>query len=133
MRLRKLSPTGDFTFGSSAQNFYVDSPIGVAQAVKTALLLWSGEWFLDTSVGVPYPEGVLGKHSQAQADSVIQQQILSVTGIDSSTLNPTQLVTSIENFSSEIDPQTRKYSSLTATLNTIYGPTELQMENYANF
>lgn len=121
MRYRKLSPTGDYTFGSSQLNFLRDTPETVAQLVQTTLKLFNGEWFLNIDSGVPYFEGVLGKHTKQEADLTIQDAILNVQG-----------VTSLDNYSSSIDPVTRKYSA-TGTLNTIYGPTPLQVSNYGNF
>lgn len=35
---------------------------GVAQEIKMALLLWAAEWFLDTSVGVPYQTDIFIKN-----------------------------------------------------------------------
>lgn len=35
---------------------------GVAQQIKMALLLWAGEWFLDTSAGLPYQTTILVKN-----------------------------------------------------------------------
>ena len=78
MKIRQQSATGDYTFGQSLQNFYIDQPQGVGLAVKCALLLWLGEWYLDNTIGVPYLQGILGKHSQALADSTIQNQVLLV-------------------------------------------------------
>lgn len=132
MRYRKLSPTGDYVFGQGSLNFFINTPAGVAQAVKTSLLLWLGEWYLNIEDGVPYLVGIIGKHSQTSADAIIQQTILGVTVLDSLTLSPTQAVVSIDNYSSSINPLTRAYN-VTATLNTIYGPTELQVQNYVNF
>lgn len=132
MRVRKLSSTGDYTFGANQLNFFIDDAEGVGQLVKTSLLLWLGEWYLNMDIGVPYLQGIIGKHSQAQADATLRLQILDVTVINDQG-DTVQAVISIDNFSSEIDPMTRKYSSLTATLNTIYGPTELQVSNYVNF
>lgn len=121
MRYRKLSPTGDYTWGSNQNNFFVNEPAGVGQLVKTRLLLFSGEWYLDTDEGTPYFEGILGKHSQQMADTTIQDRILSTEG-----------VSDISDFQSSLDPQTRAYS-VTATIDTIYGPSQVEIQNYRNF
>lgn len=122
MRYRKLSPTGDYTFGHGLLDFYINTPEAVAQAVKTALGLWLGEWFLDTSLGVPYIQGVIGKHSQDTADQTIQQNILLVEG-----------VTNIASFESTLDPVTRKYVVTKCLINTIYGPTTVDLANQTLF
>jgi len=121
MRVRKLTATGDYSFGNGQLDYYQDVPQGVGQLVQTSLLLFLGEWYLDTTVGTPWIEGVLGKHTQALADSTIQAQILLVQG-----------VVSIASYQSTIDPNTRQYSA-TTTINTLYGTTEVQVSNYANF
>lgn len=121
MRYRKLSPTGDYVFGNSLNDFYINVPQAPAQAVKTRLLLWQGEWFLDSSVGTPYPSGVLGKHTQAQADTVIQDVTVN-----------TQAVVDITTFNSQIDPDTRGYS-VVQKIDTLYGPTQVQLTNFINF
>lgn len=121
MRYRKLSPTGDYTWGNNALDFYIDVPEAVAQAVKTRLLLWFGEWFLDIEEGTPYMQGVIGKHSQATADSTIQSRIAG-----------TESLTGIPSFTSTIDSDTREYSA-SATIDTLYGPTQVTLENYINY
>ncbi len=140
MRYRKLSPTGDMTFGAGQLNFLIDSPAAVAQAVMTTLKLFYGEWYLNTAAGTPWFTGVLGYHSQADADATIQNQILSVSCTISSTNIPlgyqagqvVNAITNIQDYQSELDPETRAYSA-TCTLNTIYGPTPLVISNYPNF
>jgi hypothetical protein len=122
MRYRKLSPTGDYTFGGSQLNFWINVPEAVAQAVQTTLKLWLGEWYLNVNAGVPYPEGVIGEHSQAEADATIKGIIQNVQGVNTLT-----------NYTSEIDPVTRAYQTTGGTLNTIYGVTPLEITNYGNF
>lgn len=122
MRYRKLSNTGDYTFGAGQLNFYINSPAAVGQAVKTVLLLWLGEWYLDITTGVPYLEGVLGKHSQDEADMTMKSQINDVQG-----------VVNIASFQSIIDPVTRKYSIVDLVINTIYGQTQVELQNVGNF
>lgn len=122
MRVRKLSPSGDFTFGQSALNYWYNVPDAVGQVVQTTLELWLGEFFLNLNAGTPYPEGVLGFKSQAEADNTITSTITGVQG-----------VTGVQNFKSTFDPSTRKYQVTGGTINTIYGQTELQMQNVGNF
>lgn len=122
MRYRQLSSTGDMQFGSGQLNFLIDSPEAVAQAVTTTLKLWLGEWYLNLNEGTPYLEGILGEHSQATADLTIQSVVTGVQG-----------VLSLTNYSSVIDPDTRKYSSVSGILNTIYGETALQIEDMGDF
>lgn len=119
--MRKQDSSGDYTFGNGLQNFWINTPEAVAQAVQTSLLLWLGEWFLNIDEGTPYMESILGKHTQTQADLAFQDRILSVQG-----------VSNIASYQSIVDSRSRTFS-LTCTLNTIYGPTSLQISNYSLF
>ena len=121
MRYRKLSPLGDYTFGNGQLDFYRDEPAAVGQSVKTRLLLWLGEWFLNTDDGTPFMQGILGKHSKNTADVTIQDRVLNTTG-----------VTSIENYASTVDGNSRAMD-VQFDLNTIYGPTTVEVSNYANY
>lgn len=122
MRYRKLTPSGDYSFGNGQLDFWRDVPEAVGQVVLTGLRLWLGEWYLNILDGVPYIQGVLGKHSQTEADITIQDAILGFQG-----------VVDIQNFKSVVDPQTRKYSVVEVDVDTIFGPTSVQVANYANF
>lgn len=56
----------------------------IRQSVLIHLNTWLGEWFLDTSHGVPYLENVLGKNRRPEiVEAVIRAQILSVQGVKS--------------------------------------------------
>lgn len=121
MRYRKLDPLGDYSFGHSAQDFYRDEPAAVGQAALTRLLLWLGEWFLDTEAGTLYLQGILGKYSTDLADTTVQTRLTD-------TLN----LTGIAFFASQLDPVTRAYS-FQANLDTAFGPTEIQKANYATY
>lgn len=80
MRYRKLSPSGDYVFGQ-ANSFHINTSEGVAQAIRTRLLLWAGEWFLDSQEGTDYSNGVLGFGTQGSRDAVIKQRILETPGV----------------------------------------------------
>ncbi len=121
IRYRKLTADGDYSFGSGQLDFYRDVPEAVAQAAKTRLLLWVGEWFLDITEGTQYMLGILGKHSKTTADNTIQDRVQKTEG-----------VVNIESYTSEVNPETRKIAA-SMVLNTIYGPTKAEIENYSNY
>lgn len=109
MRYRKLSATGDMTFGHQQADFYIDSPEAVGQAVQTALQLWQGEWFLDQTLGVPYQSEILGTGTRKSLEPALRTAILTVSGVQA-----------IEAFALLIDPDTRGVS-WSATIDTIFG------------
>ncbi len=121
MRYRKLTSDNDYTFGNGQLDFYRDVPEAVAQSVMTRLLLWLGEWFLDINEGTPYMQGILGKYSKSTADVTIQDRVLT-----------TPKVVDIQNYESIKDPENRSLS-VQFDLDTIYGPSKVQVSNYANY
>lgn len=121
MRYRKLTEDGDYTFGNGQMDFWRDVPEAVGQAVKTRLLLWLGEWFLDIEEGTPFMQGILGKYSITEADVTIQDRALGTQGI-----------LDLSNYQSELEPTTRALSA-EFDIDTIYGPTAVQVANYANY
>ena len=108
MRYRKLTSTGDYSFGQGAANFWVNAPETVAQSVQTRLNLWQGEWFLDQTVGTPIAQNILGY--QSMYDMVIKQRVLETNG-----------VVNIESYESEVDPETRELT-VSMTILTQYSP-----------
>jgi hypothetical protein len=119
LRYRKLGPNNDYSFGNGQLDFYNNVPNAVGQAVETGLMLWLGEWYLDNTLGTPYIQGVFGKHSQSTADGTIQNQVINTQG-----------VIDISSYQSTLNDVTRAFS-VRMTIDTIYGPTEVQIENYA--
>lgn len=114
MRYRKLDANGDYVFGGGQSAFYANVPEAPAQAVKTRLGLFTGQWFLDITEGTPWPTGVLGKYTQNVRDVVIKERIIDTPG-----------VLSLDSFSSTIDSVTRRLS-VSATITTAYGTTQVQ-------
>lgn len=55
----------------------------VGQRLKIRLLTFMGEYFLDTTYGVPYWQRLLGikQTSKAAIDLILQQQILEESGV----------------------------------------------------
>ena len=121
MRVRKLSSTGDMTFGNGLLDFWIDQPEAVAQVVQTSYLLWLGEWYLDVTLGMPWIQGVLGKHNQQTADVTVEDYGLGIQG-----------VLDITNFSSSSDQDPRLYTA-SFLLDTIYGQTPVEIANQSLF
>lgn len=111
MRYRALSGTGDYTFGP-ASFFLVNSPATVAQAIKTRLALFAGEWFLDLREGLD-KSMILGNGTQATRDPEIQQRILGTPG-----------VTNIVSYSSRV--VANRAFIVSATVDTQYGQVSIQ-------
>jgi hypothetical protein len=114
MRYRKLDTNDDYVFGGGAVDFLANTPETVAQAVLTRLRLLRGEWFLDTTVGMPWLTDVLGKYTNGTYDAAIRQCMLGTRGVNE-----------IASYSSAVDPDTRTLT-VAATLSTLYGTTTLQ-------
>lgn len=121
MRVRQLTSDGDFSFGNGSKNYFIDVPEAVGLLVEFGLLLWVGEWFLDTSLGMPWITGVLGKTSQATEDATIQNQVANTQG-----------VTNIASYLSTRNNEVR-FLNVQLTVNTIFGPTPVQIANYRTF
>lgn len=120
MRYRKLDANRDMQFGHGSADFWHDEVDGVGQSVMTRLLLFSGEWFLDTVAGTPWggfplndlvvQQGrILGVHTMLSRDAAIRERILTTEG-----------VVNISNYGSSVDPDSRTLS-VNATIDTIYG------------
>ncbi len=91
----------------------VDGREQVAQRMKTRLKTFLGEWFLDTTVGVPYFEDILVKNPDTElVNAVLQEQIL----LDAE-------ITEILTFTADYNNATRKVSYRTS-VQTVYGTIE---------
>lgn len=114
MRYRALDANGDYVSGTGA-DFLVNSSAAVAQAVKTSLALFAGEWFLDITAGMPWTTEVLGKYTSNYFDPVIKAQILDVSG-----------VLAITSYASTWTAANRNLS-VSVSIVTIYGDTSLDV------
>jgi hypothetical protein len=112
MRYRKLDSNNDMVFGHGGADYLVNSPQTVAQAIFTTLRLLLGEWFLDTTKGVPWLTQVVGR--QKNYDDVVKNAIRGVQG-----------VIEIQDYSSSLDPLGRVLTINQATVITVYGPVTL--------
>lgn len=56
--------------------------LAVGQHVRQRLSTFEGEWFLDTTAGVPWLDEILGKaYDPALAESVVKAEILDTDGV----------------------------------------------------
>jgi len=106
MRVRARAKDGDYVLGI----WYSDSIQVTAQIVADALNLFKGEWFLDSTWGLPINE-ILGYQQQSR-DLIIKDYILGCA-----------TVTSIDSFDSTIT-NNREYQFV-ATITSVYGTTQI--------
>lgn len=74
MQYRKLTETGDYAFGSGKLNFINDLD-AIAQAVKTKLLLFYGEWWEDTTIGIPMFESIVGQVNSKNIATALKELV----------------------------------------------------------
>jgi hypothetical protein len=115
VRYRKLDPNNDYTFGHGGSDYLVDSAQTVAQLIFTTLRLLLGEWFLDTTKGVPWLTQVVGRNHKDAYDQIIKSTIKGVQG-----------VVDLTDYSSTLDPGSRTLTINQATVITVYGTVNLQ-------
>ena len=86
MKYRKLTSTGDYSFGSGSNN-YADGNEAVAQAIKTKVLLFYGEWWENLGDGIPMFQSVLGQTNpdtiRSSLSMLVEQRIMEVQEVDS--------------------------------------------------
>lgn len=108
MLTRRLDGAWDMSFGKGTNNFSSMAE-ATGQKVKSRLLLLFGEWFLDTSAGMPYLGDIMVKPTNLPlAESLIKRNILGTEG-----------VLEIISFSLDLDHETRKLT-VTTSVRTIY-------------
>lgn len=77
-----LSADHDLDLDLLGRASFVDGAERIAQQINTTLLAFMGEWFLDTSFGVPYFEDVLVKSpDRASIEAIFRARIRAVPGV----------------------------------------------------
>jgi hypothetical protein len=83
---------------------------GLRQRIQTKLKLWRGEWFLDTSLGIPWRQSIFTRPaSPGLASQIITSAILEE-----------EEVTDVRKVSAHIDSATRRFT-YSAQVASIYG------------
>lgn len=108
MRYRALDSNRDYTL----TKIHTNTPECVGQAVLTRLLLWYGEWFMDTLDGTPYMQDIVGTNTNY--DIQIKARILGTPGVK-------EIVEYASNVSNTRD------LSVNCLINTIYGTTVVSL------
>lgn len=100
----------------------IDNAERVAQQILITLRFWLGEWFLDTTQGVPYLEYILVKNpNENHIRQILTEAILSVEGVEA--VNDMEL---------DFDVRSRKLA-VTYTATTEYGlVTRREVLGYGN-
>lgn len=112
MKYQKQDANGDMVFGTP-NDFFIDEPAAVAQAVLTRLKLLRGEVFWDKTLGVPWFQEIMGPMNPQTYDAEIKSVILGTPG-----------VSALLNYSSSI---VNRNLSVSATISTIYGTTQISL------
>ena len=116
MRYRKLDNNWDYVFGNSRDD-YLTGTNAIVQAVQSRLKLLTNEWWEDLEDGLPLFQSFIGKNNSSSnkqsMDLLVQRRIDDTPG-----------VTGLTDFESKVI--NRQYIA-TATLNTIYGDTEIEV------
>lgn len=108
MRVRRVDADGDWTFGRG-RNSYAAAGESVAQRVKTRLLSFTGDWFLDLEHGLPWFARMEKPADLVRLEADVKRCILETPGVQS-----------LIEFSMALDPETRK-CAIAATVTDIYG------------
>lgn len=109
--VRRLTSSHDMTFGQSLAN-YAQKSEACAQNCRCRCLVMLREWFLDTSIGLPYVD----------ASNVRPADIPILVAAIKSTIVNTVDVDQLVSFTWTLDKNTRKFIA-SAMITTIYGDT----------
>lgn len=86
MKYRKLTAQNDYSFGNGLNDFYYDKE-AIAQAIKTKILLFYGEWWEDITIGIPMFQSILGQVDQESIKTtsalLLRKRILETPGVRS--------------------------------------------------
>ena len=111
MRVRKMDAGSDMVFGGGQAAFYANQVEGAAQAIRTRLALWQGEWFLEPTEGMDWAGKVLGKYTTPVRDAAIKARVLKTPGVKR-----------IVSYSSSFNGNDRSFT-VSVTVDTLYGST----------
>ena len=71
MIYRKLTGTGDYSFGNNAADF-ISGNDALAQAIKTRILLFYREWWEDLNNGIPMFQNIIGQVNSSNIELALE-------------------------------------------------------------
>ena len=80
MKVRRLDAAGDWTFGQGRAN-YAARGESTAQRVRTRLLCFLGDWFLDLDQGMPWLDDFERPGNLADIERTARMTILQTSGV----------------------------------------------------
>ena len=83
MRSLALDPTTGDLLLTAGRLSLVEGVDAIAQRIQGRLALWAGEWFADTSIGVPFLTFLGAKGGEKLAESSLRRAILTCPGVAS--------------------------------------------------
>ena len=117
MIYRRLSNDGDYLIGAGSSGF-VSGIEAVTQAIITRIKLLRDEWWENLLEGTPLWQQILGHKSDEEAIRIINNVLVN-------RVLETKGVSSVESYSGEFNPSTRKYT-FSAVVNTVYGRSNIE-------
>ncbi len=103
MRVRALTPTGDWSFGKGANDYKRDQS-AIAQNLQTRILSFLGDCFFDLNAGIDW-FNLLGGKDQLQLNLAISTVMLNTEGV-TGILQVLALVDESRNFTVQYQVQT---------------------------
>lgn len=108
----KLDRNHDLALSKTNDLVLIDGIARIRQQIKVTLLTFLGEWFLDTTWGVPYLEKIMVKApNRAEIENIVRAKVRDVPGV---TAVPTVLI--------EVDAQARQGRITLEDIQTDEGP-----------
>ena len=104
MKYRRLTPTGDYSFGQGKLEYLTDRK-AVAQAIRTRLKLLQYEWWENLTEGLPLFERVLAARGSGQetAALIIRERILSTPHVTAVAGDSTDLTDGVFTFTAAVE------------------------------
>ena len=97
----------DWTFGQGTAN-YIKGDVAIRQNVKTRLLSFAGDWFLDLQANIDWILLLSSRNSQTETEGAIRRVVLD-----------TENVVKINNFKVDLNVKKRAVS-VTMSVSTIF-------------